>query len=245
MEIYRDGSIVNLSVPFEDDGGNPVDPTSVSYRVLSEDNSEIVGSTVVVIASGDTRASIAVDAVSNTLPVGVKKTLRTIELVMTTSMGIVTSFVRYVIESANSLGLGENSFQTYNQALLTSLDMTGLDRWNSVDDRSKKTALIEAYFSISKLNFNVGIIKNMNAEALGLLSDDLKVALARAQIAEAEFELGGDTVGDKRKIGIMSETTGESSSMFRSGKPLSLSVSDRALEYLSGHISWSSSLTRS
>ncbi|NQZ53223.1 MAG: hypothetical protein HRT93_03105 [Piscirickettsiaceae bacterium] len=236
MEIYRDGSIVKVEMQFVDDNDNLVSPTSATYRVLSEDNTELVAETTVTINDGDSGTAITVNSPENTLAVGAIKGLRTVELTMVTALGIVTSTSRYVVEAANTLVVGETSFQTYNQALLTSLDMVGIDIWSGSTDRQKKAAMIEAYVNITKLNFNIGNISEVD---LTLIDSDLLAAIAKAQIAEADFMMGGDTVEDKRRTGLMSETVGESSNMFRPGKPLVLAVSEKALRYLTGYITWS------
>ena len=90
--------------------------------------------------------------------------------------------------------------------------------------------------NITKLNFNIGNISEVD---LTLIDSDLLAAIAKAQIAEADFMMGGDTVEDKRRTGLMSETVGESSNMFRPGKPLVLAGSEKALRYLTGYITWS------
>lgn len=244
MEIYLDGSVVTLDLPFVDNQGSPVAPSSASYRVLSEDNSELVASTAVTINSGDVKTSVTIGSPENTLAVGARKALRTVELVMVTAMGTITSSVRYVIESSSTLAVGETSFQTYNEALLTGLDMANIDHWQQATDRVKKTALIEAYHNLCRLRFKVGDVSVMDATAIAGLSAQLQGALAKAQIAEADYILGGDGVGDKRRIGLMSETVGESSNMFRPGKPLALPASEGALRYLSGHITWGAGLSR-
>ena len=118
MEIYRDGSIVKVEMQFVDDNDNLVSPTSATYRVLSEDNTELVAETTVTINDGDSGTAITVNSPENTLAVGAIKGLRTVELTMVTALGIVTSTSRYVVEAANTLVVGETSFQTYNQAVL-------------------------------------------------------------------------------------------------------------------------------
>jgi hypothetical protein len=69
-------------------------------------------------------------------------------------------------------------------------------------------------------------------------------ALRRAQIAEANEVLSLGDPSDKRKVGIMSETIGESSMMFRVGKPLELGLSHAALSILKGYVRTRISTTR-
>lgn len=69
--------------------------------------------------------------------------------------------------------------------------------------------------------------------------------LKLAQLAEANFILGGDPLSTKRRAGIVLETVGESKMMFNSGKELQLPVCARAASYLSRFISFSKRIIRS
>lgn len=60
-----------------------------------------------------------------------------------------------------------------------------------------------------------------------------KAALYKAQVAEADSILGGDTVEQNRQAGVTLETIGEVKQMFRSSKPLDLGVNRRTMRYLS------------
>jgi hypothetical protein len=261
MNNYRDGSSVDIELPFVDENCTSVTPTSASYRVLSENNAEIVAETPIALTGAEISASVTIDSSNNTLTTGVYRALRVVELTMTTSRGIVSSFVRYIIESDTTIVMGENSFQTFNESLLLTMDMTNLDRWNTSTDRDKKASLIEAYTNISKLSFRrmmdiesidlsrlsfhgISRIDQLDEDSLKLLEPHFYLALRKAQIAESNHILGGDEVGDKRTLGLMSETIGETSSMFRPGTPLKLPVSRRALDYLSGYVTWGGKLRR-
>lgn len=69
-------------------------------------------------------------------------------------------------------------------------------------------------------------------------------AVKKAQISEADIILGGDPVQKKRDEGLMSESVGESSSMFRPGVPLALPVNKRTLNYLSGWVTYRAHIGR-
>lgn len=71
-----------------------------------------------------------------------------------------------------------------------------------------------------------------------------KTALSKAQVAEADAILGGDPVDKRRQEGLILESIGEVKQMFRSGKPLDLPVSKRALRYLSPFVSFSKRIGR-
>jgi hypothetical protein len=71
-----------------------------------------------------------------------------------------------------------------------------------------------------------------------------KLALAKAQVAEADSIMSGDTVEAKRREGLMLDTIGETKQMYRAGKPLDLPVSKRALKYLSQFVTFSKHIGR-
>ena len=70
------------------------------------------------------------------------------------------------------------------------------------------------------------------------------IAVKKAQLSEADIILGGDPISKKREEGLMSDSVGESSVMFRQGKPLLLAVGRRTLDYLSGWVYFSPRLGR-
>lgn len=245
VKIYRDASTVVLDLPFVDESGNPVSPTVVSYRVLSEDNSEIVPDTPITLNGGEVSTIITIDAAENTLGENIRRTLRTVELTLTTAKGIVRSETRYAIESDTTVIVGENSYQTFNESLLTAMDMLSIERWEIAPDRDKRAALSEAYYNIARMSFKtISSLIDLDAASLGEIDIDLYQAIQKAQVSEANYVLGGSSIEDKRIIGLMSETIGETSNMFRPGKPLILPISGKTLQYLGGHISWSVKLGR-
>ena len=266
MNIYRDVSTVILDLPFVDENGQAVTPTSASYRVLSEDNSELVPSTAIVLSGAEVRTQVTIGTVENTLATDQRRALRVVELTLISPTGTVSSSVRYIIESDAIVISGSTSFQTFNEALLSSMDMLNIERWNISTYRDQKTALIEAYINICRLQFSgievnkmrkvvyvssrtdvsgIGGMRELTAEDLQDLDPTFLSDLRKAQVAEANFILGGDSIEDKRRIGLLSETIGESSNMFRSGTPLALPVSDRAMDYLKRYVVRSLRLSRS
>lgn len=69
-------------------------------------------------------------------------------------------------------------------------------------------------------------------------------ALCVAQVVEADVLLGGDPIETRRQQGLVLDTVGESKQMFRTGKPLELPVSRRALGYLGRFITFSQRIAR-
>lgn len=248
MKTYGDGSDVEMIIPFLTERGDAFVPNSLSYRVLDQSGAELVASAVIAYG-GEEEAVITVDSVSNTLGADETRLMRVVELSAVTDEGIVVVEGRYVIESVTYIGVGDNSFQTYNEALLIELDLIGVDSWAESPIHKKKAAMIEAYTNITKLAFRLQgsqdrlfagtrdvAMRDLSASEIAALDADMLLAVRKAQVVEADVILGGDPIADKRKTGLMSETIGESSNMFRPGKPLVMPVSDRALRYLSPFI---------
>lgn len=90
-------------------------------------------------------------------------------------------------------------------------------------------------------NGNLGLLTPIQ---YGRLPGRFKSALRLAQVAEADSILGGDPVDARRREGLLLESIGESKQMFRTGKPLDLPVSKRALRYLSAFVTFSKRLGR-
>ncbi|MFP3733035.1 hypothetical protein SB690_19955, partial [Bacillus sp. SIMBA_006] len=57
---------------------------------------------------------------------------------------------------------------------------------------------------------------------------DVKLAL----VVEANEVLSGDSAQEKRKSGVLSDTVGETSQMFRSGRPMDTIISNRAMSHV-------------
>lgn len=89
-----------------------------------------------------------------------------------------------------------------------------------------------------------GNLSLLSVEQFGRLPGKFVEALKLAQMAEADDILGGDPIEAKRREGILLETIGESKMMFRTGRPLRLPVSRRALAYLSYFVTFSKRVGR-
>lgn len=248
MKTYGDGSNVEVTIPFYTERSDVFVPNTLSYRVLDSSGTVLVAPAA-IIYGGEQEAVVTVASINNTLGADETRLMRVVELTAVTDEGIVTVESRYIIESITYIGVGENSFQTYNDALLIELDLIGVDSWSASPIHKQKAAMIEAYTNITRLSFKLQgsqdklfagsrdvAIRDLSASELASLDGDMMLAIRKAQVVEADVILGGDPVADKRKSGLMSETIGESSNMFRPGKPLVMPVSDRALRYLAPFI---------
>lgn len=159
-----------------------------------------------------------------------------------------------------------NSFQTYAEAAQLSREMSGLAAWTASSDIDRSKALIDAFERLIRVGYRVprpdsDLQSRFDANYATEISPrhwDIVTlpefealparflrALRKAQIAEAEVILGGDLISGRRRAGLMSETVGESSMMFRPGKPLQLGVSEQALVYLTGFVNLRMTMVRS
>lgn len=69
-------------------------------------------------------------------------------------------------------------------------------------------------------------------------------ALKRAQVVEADAILGGNSIEQKRREGLVQDNIGESRQMFRQSKPLELPVCRRALGYLGYFVTFAKRIGR-
>lgn len=252
MNVYRSGSDVSLVIPLVDENGNTLTPSAVSYRVLNQTEDELQAATPVVgFTAGDTSVSVTIPAALNTLTATDIRQLRIITLA-TQEPGNSEAYIRvsYIVSNEFTLVTGINSYQTFGEATLLTLDMPDMIGWQfAADDRKREAALIEAYHRIGRLRFvvdGVDVVRiNEMADAdFALLSPIFRDALKKAQVSEADIILGGDPIQRKREEGLLSDSVGESSIMFRPGKPLLMSVSRRSLNYLAGYVTYNNALGR-
>jgi hypothetical protein len=211
----------------------------------------------------DTDATITVPPAHNNAAGG-----RVVRLYVESVSGTHTVEETYVLRAANRLEFLKNSFMTYTRAQVLATEIPRLDSWNMAAKEDREAALIEAFTRITRLGFRVKwpedieiqgylmshfwdrqIIKPENwphvtTEIFGAWPEAFSRGLQKAQIVEADQLLQGDVVGSKRRLGVMSESIGESSMMFRPGKPLDLGLSRQALEYLTGYLDLRMTLTR-
>lgn len=143
-----------------------------------------------------------------------------------------------MMEAEDTLVKGENSFQSYYSALMLAEELPGTDAFKSMQKQEQTAGLSQAYRMISSMTFMsrgqiVYNIASLNAAELDTLDPGLLEALRIAQILEANEALDANSPHAKRLDGIMSETIGESSMMFRAGKvATNTALSRRAMGFL-------------
>ena len=260
MHTFAPDAPALLTIPLFDQNGQPITANAVSYRVTDQSGAEIVASTVLDIESGTDTVELVLPGSANQLSEGASRELRVVSLSVTTDSGSETVVYRYLIRDEDSLRVMKNSFQTFSEAMLLATELVNMDAWDAASDSQKQAALIDAYRAICKLNFNYAFendqarivdkvwapydLSSISEAHFKAMDARFQAACSRAQVIEANARLGGTDVSNLRRDGLMSATVGEVSQMFRPGKPLSLPVCTRALEALTGWITWSGRVSR-
>lgn len=137
-----------------------------------------------------------------------------------------------MMEASDTLVKGENSFQGYWEAIMLAEELPGMDSFKAMEKSEQIAAMITSYRLMAGMTFMskgkiIWDITSLNAEELDTLDPGLLEALCIAQLVEANESLDSNSSQAKRLDGIMSETIGESSMMFRSGKVATNSVLSR------------------
>lgn len=259
MNVYPAGLAANVVFELVDLNGAPVTPTALSYRVEDDAGGEIVPDTVIAVPTSGP-LTISVPAPVNTLAPGKTDGLRTVVLSVTVDEGTFEVSESYLLRGRTRLVVLENSFQTYEQAILLSSRMPGMTGWNAAGVNDRTVALMEAFTRLTRFQYRIKrydeweneqdyllpreeeIITPLRWSTLTLgewgsiLFGRFRTAISRAQIAEAADILSYDPVNEKRRQGILSETVGESSMMFRSGKPIEAGICKSSLNELRGFL---------
>lgn len=245
LAAYLSGHDVTLTVPFVAESGEELSADSVQYRVLDQNETVLVPLTDVPgFTAGSAEAAVTILAATNalaptiTLPNGEvvanTRELRLVEFFAVTEGGTVRFETAYVIESANMLIEGVNSFQAYPATLFRANNLNQLTAWNEASKKDRVNALIRAKENISRLTFKGTSCKlgELTSLEYQTLDAHLKEALRNAQVIEADHLLGGDEVGAMIEKGIISMTVGEAKQFFRQGKPVVGIVCTRAMREL-------------
>lgn len=163
------------------------------------------------------------------------------------------------IESGDDAGLvpitaGSTSFASYETLLRTASEMPHLSQIPNVSRASFRAALVNAYQNIGLLTVDFDVYDvdgNLKTSTLDFTSDDLTAldakalnALVRAQLIETNNLLGGNPVEDRRRMGLLSDSVGESAHFFRTAKPLELPVYRETALALRGYLVWTARIAR-
>lgn len=280
LDVYLNNTDVTLAIALVDSAGNDLTVNEVEYRVMDQDGDEIVARDALVdFIAGDTTATVLVEAAQNIITNDRTREIRTVELYCVTDTGTILLTKSYAIEVADPLVVGINSFQSFPQAQLTSLDIPNVAAWHAASDQQKIQALMDAREHIVQLNFNLlnsnvnfgqdqlayvpegqfqssyvarnslfifnGNLAILNTVQFNALPEKFKAQLRKAQIAEANYILGGSPEDELRQSGVVEEKIGESARKYRDrGVALRLPVCRRALNYLSYYVTFAKRIGR-
>jgi hypothetical protein len=249
MKTYPANRAITLQVPLVDsDGVGFSAPETVSAQVTDDAGDVLVPETALTPTTTEIQA-VTVAIETNTLDVGVPFGFRKVRLIAVKDGAPIVVDTDYLIESATPLIVGVNSFQTLEKAALMSAGLADVDAWTAASRAMRIGALQNAFHALGHFTYQVDGVRYPNITALDptVFADFNSVFLRQlrlAQIVEANEALGGNTVSKKRRDGIMSETIGESSMMFRPEKVLNVPVTKRSMQLLRRYIVWEMSVGR-
>jgi hypothetical protein len=264
MDVFPINSTVSFTVPFIDLNGNPVTPTGLSYVVFDDAYNVLVPATALAVVPGNTEIVVLIGPTFNAT-VGA----RVFEFTITDAAGNgYTTQTFYGINPQHRLTFLINTFQTHAAALYLAQNIPGMDGWTAADTNAQQIALMESFARLIRMNFVIPYPEIVDTQALldpdyyaeitprmwprmtpslfARYPAEFFLGLRKAQVAEANYILTGDPIGDKIRSGLFSEKVGESSMMFRSGVgPLKLPLCREALNYLTGYLNNRFMLSRS
>lgn len=269
MQIHAQGGPVTVVFSLRSGSGDLFVASALRWRVSDESESVIQDWTSETPVADADSLSVVVPANLNVLATGTVTSVRIVELEVTLADGVIVPLTQeYLITAKTRLVVGQNSFVTYPESLMYTMDFAPntLSGWERYQERvQREQALIEAFQSITRLPLfverdldNQSKIRDEDlwerrtwfsdlepGEYLTLVPAKQRTDLARAQLLEASALLEADPVVMARREGLMSTSVGESSQFFRTSKPLDLPiVSQRALGMIKRYLSWSARTVR-
>lgn len=241
MDKTASGSDITLTIPYTYNQ-TQLTLTGFSYTVYDASGTVLTGPTAdPSFNPANTQSVITIDGVHNVTTA--KKDIRRVVCAMTTTAGTFNQTVFYEIEGdVLSLTPLTDSFMTYPDAIMVRGRMAEpMSYYDSLEDEDKVVALEAAYNSLNGLAFTVdGVtindITSLTVTAFNALNPKFLEALKKAQIAEADVIVENNPIKDKIRMGIVSETIGESSMYFGTGNGAvsnPAGISDQGYKYLS------------
>lgn len=233
MDKYSIESPISIDLPLN----GVADITGITWSVdrVSPDTATVVVDQVV----GPTETVATFNLAPGDLS-GIRSVFR-LNYTLHTAGGDTSFYLNFIGESEDPLVVGENSYQDYFSALLIAEDVALVDAFKGASKSDQVSALINAYHVINTMTFidkyaeyyDLGILTE--AELLAMEAAFLR-ALKIAQVVEASEMLDRNSLHYKRLDGLMSETIGESSMMFRPGNVNNYPITRRSLNFLRNYI---------
>lgn len=251
---YPANQEVTLYPEFTDYEGLPIVPVESTYTLHGR-SGEIVAAQPVDLFSFE-RPQLTVAAAHNQLEAGETTGYRRVELTTMDENGkTYTSSETYFIKSDVALTPGVNSFATLPDLLVTGADMVHLRTFNDASEDDKIKALIQAWNNLGQLpvrftdlegtdSYDKGSTRELIDTDITQLQPKTYQRLLRAQVIEADDVLGGNPIEARRRLGLISDSAGESAHFFRTSKPLDLPCCRAAINELRGIVNWGLSVRR-
>lgn len=257
---YLSATDVKVTVDLVNDAGEPIDAIALQYQVTDEAKNIVVAKTPLVgFNAGDVTAEITIPAVSNTLPVNDTASslrgLRFVELFLQADAGTVKLETYYVLEAANPLVEGINSFQSYQSAVFRASMLTGVGAWMLATKDEKITSLIRARQMIAQLRFRYDFdddtsrrvvvvssdILDLSQSQFAALEESFRNALQNAQVIQASYLLdeANGSINSLRAEGVISTENGEARQVFAKEKPIERAICKQALKEIGRYIDYS------
>lgn len=168
--------------------------------------------------------------------------LRTVLMELIDDEGLShTQSHRYYVSNPKPLSIGVNSLLTYVQALMIVPELSNLQGWYMASEAQHVAAMTEAYNTLSRFPLNRSFVHQRitdysKEELENAVLKDALADFCRAQVLHANYLLGGEVEKSMRDNGVMSHSVGESTTFFRTSKPLDYGISSRAYQYISRYI---------
>lgn len=251
--------------------GNPLVPVSSTYDLYDRDG-RLVSAQPVRIFHVD-RPELTVPAELNKPAPGSTKTYRRLEVTTkdekgktyvnsltylitgTASDGASPMNTAYPDGSTEPLVTGVNSFAIYADLVVLATDMINMSTFNNATQDQQISALIQAWYNLGQLpvrfddlegtdSYEKGSTRELVDADISLLQEKNYYRLLRAQIIEADDVLGGNPIEARRRLGLISDSAGESAHFFRTAKPLNLPCCRAAIDEMRGIVNWSVRIAR-
>lgn len=240
MDIVTKETAYPITINFVDAEGIATVPVSATYSILDGRGALLFGPTA--IAGLQAAHELVIPAPENTL---VDEVRAYRQVVVTYDVGgtELTFDFEYILEDETVLSIGTNSFQTIGEALVTAMSLVEIQTFNVATRAVQMAALSQAFDHIVSMSFRyreeLYSLNFYTATEYDALPAKFYDAIKKAQIIQADYLLGGDKLEERFQRGVMAETTGESSVMFRPLKPLKVGISRRALRLLAPFLDFS------
>lgn len=265
MNIYPENYQVEFDVLFTDLNGQPVTPTEITAILYDDEDQVIADYGAISFSPGDTHKVVVVPPAHNVLEDGQLQAARILRIAMVTAAGTIRRSSSWIIEGEFRLALMVNSFVTIEAAEIMARDMPNLSGWSTASEDKRYASLIEAFnrltripmrFEVPHANDPTGTLycpeetiipasqwAGITEEQFLAFPADFRKAVRTAQLVEANEMIEGETMAQKHRQGIISETVGESSIMLRGGR-VEQNVSSTTLRTLAGFIYFSHRIAR-